>query len=341
MHSTHRDATIDSLRRNPADGAYHCPRCDAPFTRRSNLRRHYHIHTRNMVHKCQACNQVFAKSEELQSHSMQCGSTTAWEQSTDRMIQAMTHYTADGGIQHNIEFAGGLGIVGTPIHEHPPAIPEDFINVDLFQQADPLKSHEQSTQEFHDFFSSISSALSEGATSPSTSSEMMSTTGYFPYPAQRSGSTSSNVGSTCIHLSVKNSPSPPAVFPTGPYISPEERANSIAQWNKYNMMVSSLEKPSSPDKPTYSRKQVEDMLDMVGNCFLNTIDAVLQRTQAGDLPLGKEIVGLQTLTGSHGSSLGVEARRMVLVETIPRLMASLQTLRDDGFGTANQHPIPP
>jgi hypothetical protein len=109
------------------------------------------------------------------------------------MIQAMTHYMPDGSIAHNIEYTGGLGLVGTPIHEHPPGIPEDFINVDLFQQADPLKVHQQPTQEFHDFFSSISSALSEGSASPSTSSEMMSTTGFpFPYVTQRSGSTSSS-----------------------------------------------------------------------------------------------------------------------------------------------------
>ena len=34
---------IDDLRRRSDDGAYHCPQCDAPFTRRSNLRRHYAI----------------------------------------------------------------------------------------------------------------------------------------------------------------------------------------------------------------------------------------------------------------------------------------------------------
>lgn len=286
-----------------------------------------------MVHKCQNCNQAFAKSEELQSHSMQCGSVPSWDHSADRMMQATAHYTSDGGIQHNIEFTGGLGIVGTPIHEHSSGIADDFINVDLFQQADPLKGYEQPTPEFHDFFSSISSALSEGSASPSTSSDITSTTGFpFPYASQRSGSTSS---------SSNTSPSPPNFFPTGPYISPEERANSIAKWNKYNMMASAVDRPNASDKPMYTRKQVEDMLDVVGNCFLETIDAVLQRTQVADLPLGQEIAELQTLTGSHGSSLGVEARRMILVETIPRLMASLQTLRsEDGFG-AIRHPIPP
>lgn len=135
---------------------------------------------------------------------MQCSSTTTtspiWEQSTDRMIHTMTQYTPDGNM-HNIEYAGGLGIVGTPIHEHPPGIPEDFINVDLFQQTDPLKGHEQPTQEYHDFFSSISSALSEGSASPSTS-EIMSTTSFpFPYAAQHSGSTSSS-SSVCSFLAL-------------------------------------------------------------------------------------------------------------------------------------------
>jgi hypothetical protein len=54
-------------------------------------------------------------------------------------------------------------------------------------------------------------------------------------------------------------------------MSSEERTNSIALWNKYNMMVSSVDKLNAIDQPTYTRKQVEDMLDMVGNCYLDTI----------------------------------------------------------------------
>ncbi|EKM79632.1 hypothetical protein AGABI1DRAFT_114132 [Agaricus bisporus var. burnettii JB137-S8] len=335
MHSIHKDASIDSLRRNATDGAYHCPRCDAPFTRRSNLRRHYHIHTRNMVHKCQHCNQSFAKSEELHSHSVQCGATT-WDQSTDRMIQAMTQYTPDTGLSHNIEFAGGLGIVGTPIHEHPPGLSDDFINVDLFQQTDPLKA-DQATHEFQDFFSSISSALSESASSPSTSSEILSASAVsfpFPYPSHTPGTASTN-------SSNKSSPSPPStIFSSGSYsfgVSPEERANSISRWNSYNMMMS-LNEANAGEKPMYTQKQVEDMLDMVGNCFLDTIDAVLQRAQAVDLPLvGQEISELQTLVEPQQNSLSVEARRMILVETIPRLMSCL---RDDRYG-ANRPVISP
>lgn len=231
-----------------------------------------------------ACLTCRLSSEELQSHSLQCSSTSTWDQqSTDRMIQAMTQYTQDSGIQHNIEFAGGLGIVGTPIHEHPPAITDDFIHVDLFQQSDPLKGHEQSTQEFQDFFSSISSALSEGSLSPSTSSEITSASNVsfpFPYTTQRSGSSSSSNVSQYSHLPgsidlvSQGSPSlSSTLFPTGPYVvGPGERAgaDSIARWNKYNLMMST-DKSSASDKPMYTRKQVEDMLDTVGNCFLNTI----------------------------------------------------------------------
>ena len=43
-----RMVDVDELRRNPEDGAYHCPKCDAPFTRRSNLRRHYGIRTHHL-----------------------------------------------------------------------------------------------------------------------------------------------------------------------------------------------------------------------------------------------------------------------------------------------------
>jgi uncharacterized Zn-finger protein len=34
---------IASLVRHPVSGSYHCPLCDTPFARRSNLKRHYII----------------------------------------------------------------------------------------------------------------------------------------------------------------------------------------------------------------------------------------------------------------------------------------------------------
>jgi hypothetical protein len=43
MDSNRDTSEVDALTRDPVDGAYHCPACDAPFTRRSNLRRHYTI----------------------------------------------------------------------------------------------------------------------------------------------------------------------------------------------------------------------------------------------------------------------------------------------------------
>jgi len=113
------------------------------------------------------------------------------------MMEAMMHYTPEGGIQHNIEFSEGLAIVsapivGNPLYEHPPAIADDLVNVDLFSQPDGLKYHEESTQGLQHFFSST---LSEGCTSPSTSSEMMSTADCpFSYaPSSRSSVSSSHV----------------------------------------------------------------------------------------------------------------------------------------------------
>jgi len=166
------------------------------------------------MHKCQNCSQTFTQrcvlslnfhfcivhqnySDDLRSHSVQC-SLGSWDQS---MMEAMMHYTPEGGIQHNIEFADGLGIVSTPIignplYEHPSATTNDFIDVDLFSQPDGLKYYEESTQGLQHFFSPISSTLSEGSSSPSTSSEMMSITDYpFPNgtPSSRSSVSSSHV----------------------------------------------------------------------------------------------------------------------------------------------------
>ena len=84
------------------------------------------------MHKCQHCSQTFThryvlslnfhcrivhhnSSDDLRSHSVQCNSAP-WDQS---MMEAMMHYTPEGGIQHNIEFAGGLGIVSAPIVGNP------------------------------------------------------------------------------------------------------------------------------------------------------------------------------------------------------------------------------
>ena len=215
-------------------------------------------------------------SDDLRSHSVQCN-LVSWDQS---MMEAMMHYTPNGGIQHNIEYTGGLGIVGNPPYEHPSAIVDDLINVDLFQQPDGLKYHEQPTQGLQHFFSPISSTLSEGSTSPSTSSEMMSVTGYpFPYMTPSSGSpaSSSDVSWSPFLLSTfhsnlsKISPSPPSMFSSVPYISPEEPANCITTWDKYNTMGVSEVKPSATETPIYTRKQVKDMLDVVGDCFLETI----------------------------------------------------------------------
>ena len=65
----------------------------------------------------------------------------------------------------------------------------------------------------------------------------------------------------------KISPSPPSIFTPGPYISPEEQAT----WNEYNPMEVPGVKQSPAETPIYTRKQVEDMLNVVGNCFLETI----------------------------------------------------------------------
>lgn len=65
----------------------------------------------------------------------------------------------------------------------------------------------------------------------------------------------------------KISPSPPSIFTPGPYISPEEQAT----WNEYNPMEVPGVKQSPAETSIYTRKQVEDMLNVVGNCFLETI----------------------------------------------------------------------
>ncbi|KII84930.1 hypothetical protein PLICRDRAFT_347224 [Plicaturopsis crispa FD-325 SS-3] len=68
---------VDGVSRAASDDKYHCPTCDTAFTRRSNLRRHYAIHTRNLDFKCEGCNKAFARrvsrgSDQLRFHAPNC-----------------------------------------------------------------------------------------------------------------------------------------------------------------------------------------------------------------------------------------------------------------------------
>jgi hypothetical protein len=100
MTESRGDPVIDTLTRSSVDGAYHCPACDSPFTRRSNLRRHYairthhrpapsfalppahaltHPDTRGTGYQCQLCHRFFARSDQLRTHIVRCESQNAAE----------------------------------------------------------------------------------------------------------------------------------------------------------------------------------------------------------------------------------------------------------------------
>lgn len=59
---------IDNVSRDSKDGTYRCPQCQTPFTRRSNLRRHFQIRewTDNF------CKGLLITSQDLRGSSLKC-----------------------------------------------------------------------------------------------------------------------------------------------------------------------------------------------------------------------------------------------------------------------------
>lgn len=61
-------------------------------------------------------------------------------------------------------------------------------------------------------------------------------------------------------------------------------------------MLSSGDKTGHNGKPMYTQKQVEDMLDTVGNCFLSTIVSFPRHIDLPDLSLTQSILRMPSFS---------------------------------------------
>ncbi|KAF5322035.1 hypothetical protein D9619_002130 [Psilocybe cf. subviscida] len=266
---------VDNVRRDIKDGAYHCPQCDTPFTRRSNLRRHFQIHMRSATLKCENCNEEFAAKEDLQSHTPNCYSWSAMQ-------------------GHGAEKAyGGGNTHGRQMSQQPQAYdarnhgsyaPTAFPSFDSPETRYLGSYHTGGTGDFG-IGSMGGIPMSPGSsvppTPPLTSSYdgnnymTSNATGVYPHRRQ-SVSSSSNSSSSAS---------------SSPYTQPPAHVQA-ANYGYFNgtdtnaLFNNSQGQTRLGSEKLYTRRQVKDMIDVVSECLIESMENVLRPpTIAGTIQL--------------------------------------------------------
>ncbi|KJA20482.1 hypothetical protein HYPSUDRAFT_217009 [Hypholoma sublateritium FD-334 SS-4] len=297
---------VDNIRRDIKDNAYHCPQCDTPFTRRSNLRRHFQIHTRSSILKCENCNEDFASRDELQSHAPGCYSWTF----NDKALQSMERpYGKDG--TDMLESSRGLtqSLDGRS-YAAPPSAYSTF---------DSPESRYLGSYGASDFTQVMPALSSSSAVMPPTPPLVSSFDGSYVnassspnvFPNRRPSISSSGSSSA--------SSSPYTQPPThvqqaaayGFYPSTEVRADG----SPWSAVPPALSAPG--EKPVYTRRQVKDMIDVVSECLIESMESVLTRpTSVMSSPVDMQ---LDTPDGQLVRAMRDDGfRQTVLSEALPR-----------------------
>lgn len=308
MEDSKREVNIDSLRRDATDGSYHCPQCNAPFTRRSNLRRHYHIHKRNMSFQCANCNASFPSNDVLQSHVVHCPPTPTWDPAADPLFQAMSSFTP-----HSLEPTGNgnLGILG---------------------------SNSTSDADFTDFLSSLSSEVPQQFDGSFQYGFSPEPTKMSPSPARTCSpsSASSSSASSSSFIASPDFTLDPRLYKSGSSQSlfssqPSPTFQTVDPTSLWNSRGNSL------DRPIYTSQQVGDMLDAVSSCLIGTIDTVMRTCPHPDG--GFNTSSLLPAPGAY--SRNPDLKRMILNEALPRLIAGLDDTRAPSDPVGFNHNIHP
>ncbi|CAA7260353.1 unnamed protein product [Cyclocybe aegerita] len=298
---------VDNVRRDAKDGAYHCPQCDTPFTRRSNLRRHFQIHTRNTIHKCDTCDEEFSSKQEMQAHTSTC---YPWSPTTDRTLRPN-----DSSFVHDIfpDSAGALSLTSRPTNTMPYG--QDYLSSSgLFPNFDSPDARYQGNYHALDM---AMTPLSSGTIVP-PGSPLSSFDGN---PAsqhtfsQRRPSTSSSLSSSSASsspLSYTHSIGHPHATCYNGFIPNDSRQPNMGNWNGSAPLT-----PVTPvEEPVYTRQQVKDMIDVVSECLIDTMENVITRSQPS--PGGP--IHFQSASGQLVHSIrDADFRQTVISEAVPRV----------------------
>ncbi|PPQ71014.1 hypothetical protein CVT24_011930 [Panaeolus cyanescens] len=304
---------IDSIRRDSKDGAYHCPQCNTPFTRRSNLRRHYQIHMRSMLVKCENCSDEYYSTEELQAHLATCF-PASWGNSN--ALQSMSNSFLAGMAP------GNEGRAMSPHHKTTrQSLSGDFgTSSSAFSDFESLGTRNMGNFQgsvLNHALSSLSSSGSIHSPTPSFDGSMamaaVSTTGS---SHRRPSTSSSSVSSS----STSSAPYTPSIGNSheNNFYSCLDNTSNFDHWNSF---------PSSPveGEPVYTRRQVKDMIDVMSECLIETMETVITRGQ----PTPLTSIHLETVNNPRRAvqppAKETELRQAILSEAIPRLSYKMQS----------------
>ncbi|KAF4621132.1 hypothetical protein D9613_001158 [Agrocybe pediades] len=297
---------IDHVRRDSRDSAYHCPQCDTPFTRRSNLRRHFQIHMRSAVFKCQKCTDEFSSKEEIQSHSLTCFSPTDsldWsgtreERSSHRMTMQHPYHTKSHSYpNHQSHLPSSPYHLPQSIATHGTYIPPPVVPSANFESAETHYTGHYAQSNYGQSLNSSPSGM------PTSSGMPASFDGNFMPPSTPPSSYSHRRPSVSSSISSTSATSSPYHHALTHSSSPGVDCNCP------NPPLSTLH------EQVYDR-HLEKMVNVVGDCLIETMGDVLTRPQGGmhEPPNGHLIRSIQDDT----------FRRTVMSEALPRVFHRMQ-----------------
>ncbi|KDR69867.1 hypothetical protein GALMADRAFT_230512 [Galerina marginata CBS 339.88] len=311
---------IDNIRRDNKDGAYHCPQCDTPFTRRSNLRRHFQIHMRSAIQKCESCSEEFLTREEYQTHTLSCYSSMAWTNSTQKPFKMMQRSFVKVDTSNNPEslvapprIATGNFVDGSaygaanlfPNFDSPDAcFPGNYTASDFGQVMSPLSSSGSVVTANSVLSSPFDGNFGNPSSPPNTFSH------------RRPSTSSSSISSSSTSSS--------------PYVNALRHPHSSC-YGCYSCTGGGVDNsswqgvPASPlpsmEEPVYTRRQVKDMIDVVSECLIETMENVLTRPQSGGMHLDSANANGQLVRSIRDDGF----RQTVLSEAIPRVYYRIHT----------------
>ncbi|KAF8959912.1 hypothetical protein BDZ97DRAFT_1364394 [Flammula alnicola] len=299
---------VDNVRRDIKDNAYHCPQCDTPFTRRSNLRRHFQIHMRSSLLNCENCNEEFSTREDLERHAPGCYS---WSSVHDKTLRAMERPYAKGGPDAMVPHSRGMTQSFDGRNGNYAAPPSAFPN---FESPESRYIGNYPPSDFSQVMPSLSSSGSVVPPTPPLSSAF---DGNYVNPSspnvfshrRPSVSSSSNSSSSASSSPYTQPPAHLRGATYGYYPSTEVRSDG-PPWN----LVPAAQ---NGEKPVYTRRQVKEMIDVVSESLIESMESVLTRSPSVSVPSGS--MQLESPDGQLVRSIRDEGfRQTVLSEALPR-----------------------